>query len=136
MTTRKLTSLTDDEIREIVNALFRPKKITCIKRWKKADEITCKIYTEWDPEDPVVMCDELVMENPFASGCALHVDFSLSGEDYRRYRQMCIEKGVLPTWLENSQLVWKADVLDVLDEMAGGCDGKWYAEFRKRIDKM
>ena len=40
----KFLDLTDEEIKQIVMDIFQPKKITCIKRNKKWDEITCKIY--------------------------------------------------------------------------------------------
>ena len=37
---RDFLSLTDVEVKQLVNDMFEPKKVTCIKRSKKWDEIT------------------------------------------------------------------------------------------------
>lgn len=101
---RKFTSLTDDEVRQIVNDMFSPKKITCIKRSKKYDEITCKIYTEWnDGEDDFVMADELILKDPFKYGeWAIHINMSVHEIDYIRLKQFCIAKGICPEWYRNN----------------------------------
>lgn len=105
---REFMSLTDDEIRQIVTDLFSPKKITCIKRSKKWDEITCKIYTEWEGDEELgegslIMCDELTLKDPFMYGeDAIHIDMSVHGEDFIRLKQFCFAKGIVPGWVRNN----------------------------------
>lgn len=81
--------------------IFSCKKVTDIKRDKKYDEITCNIYTEWhsvndkgeDEYDTV--CDELTLKNPFDYGeDAIHVDFSVRRDDYKKLKQFCFAKGI------------------------------------------
>ena len=102
---RDFMSLTDDEIRQVVNDIFQPKKITCIRRHKRDDEITCKIYTEWEGdkdigEDDFVIADELTLMDPFTYGVdAIHIDMSVGPEDYRILKQFCFAKGIRPTWI-------------------------------------
>ncbi len=119
---RKFLDLTDDEIRQIVNDIFNPKKITCIKKSRKWDEITCKIYTEWETTDDdgnkvVYLNDDiLTLRNPFDYGeDALHVEFMLRGDDYDKLRSFCFAKGIFGVsidWLTNNpynveDAVWK-----------------------------
>ena len=96
---RKFSELTDDEVREIVSDIFCPKKITCIKRNKRDDEISCKIYTEWDPyekgDKPFVLADELVLYNPFFNGNrSISIDMGIGHDDYEKLRQFCFARGV------------------------------------------
>ena len=103
---REFLSLTDDEIRQIVTDIFHPKKITCIKRNKTFQEITCKIYMEWgDPADEdgiYTMADTLTLKDPFKNlSGAISVDFSVLGEDYHRFKQFCFAKGISP-WLKDN----------------------------------
>ncbi len=98
---KSFLDLTDDEVRELVQYIFEPKKITCIKRNKKWDEITCKIYTEWNTTEddgtviPELIPDELTLKNPFDYGEeALHVDFQLHSTDYFKMKQYCYAKGI------------------------------------------
>lgn len=98
---REFLSMTDDEVRQIITDLFQPQKITCIKRSKKWGEITCNIYTEWDPEDPVTIKDELTMRDPFSTANPLSVDFSVSRADYEKYTKFCAAKGMYP-WLKDN----------------------------------
>ena len=108
-TQRSFLDLTDEEVRELVQYIFEPKKITCIKRNKKWDEITCKIYTEWNTTDDdgkeivELIPDELTLKNPFDYGEeALHVDFQLHSTDYFKMKQYCYAKciyGASIQWL-------------------------------------
>ena len=72
MKKRKFAELTDEEVREVVSDIFKPERISCIKRSKRDDEIICKIYTRWDggedEPDSFLACDELTMRNPFQYG--------------------------------------------------------------------
>lgn len=98
---RLFLDLTDEEVRQIVTDIFGAKKVTCIKRSKKWDEITCKIYTEWETTDDngntvACLCDDiLTLRNPFNYGEeALHVDFPLRREDYDLLKSFCYAKGI------------------------------------------
>ena len=101
MKARNLLDLTNEEVKQIVTDIFSCKKVTNIKRDKKYDEITCNIYTEWhsvndkgeDEYDTV--CDELTLKNPFDYGeDAIHVDFSVRRDDYKKLKQFCFAKGI------------------------------------------
>ena len=97
----KFLDLTDEEIKQIVQDIFQPKKITCIKRNKKWDEITCKIYTEWETTDDdenninELIPDYLTLKNPFDYGEeSIDVDFQLHYKDYVKLKQFCYAKGI------------------------------------------
>ena len=98
---KKFLDLTDEEVRQIVRDIFQPTKITCIKRSKQYDEITCKIYTEWSTtEDDGTVVDELIpdeltLKNPFDYGEeAIQVDFQVNSADYKKLKQFCFAKGI------------------------------------------
>ncbi len=112
---RRFMDLTDEEIRQIVADIFSPKKVTCIKRSKKWDEITCKIYTEWESYDDDgnkitnVIPDEITLMNPFDYGSnAIQADFQLNMEDYDKLKQFCFAKGIYGCsidWLLNNPYI-------------------------------
>lgn len=110
---RDFLSLTDDEVRQLVTDMIKPKKISCIKRSKKYDEITCKVYTEWEGdkeagEDDFVMADELTLKDPFVYGeWAIKIDMSVRGDDYRLLKQFCVSKGIYPEWYRNNPYMQK-----------------------------
>ena len=114
---RTFLSLTDEEIRQIVTDIFNAKKVTCIKRSKMYDEISCKIYTEWESTDDdgntvTELCDDiLTLRNPFNYGeGALCVDFPLRRDDYDRLRSFCYAKGIYGIqieWLINNPYMEK-----------------------------
>ena len=109
---REFLSLTNDEIKQIVTDIFAAKKVTNIKRSKEWDEITCKIYTEWETTDddgnkiPELIPDELTLCDPFKYGQrALQVEFGLNSSDYVKLKQFCIAKGILPDWVKNNPYI-------------------------------
>ena len=112
---RKFTDLTKDEIKFIVNEMFDPKKITNIKVYKRDEEITCTIYTEWettddDGNDEIVMLpDEITLRNPFDYGEeGIHANFGLKKSDYTKLKQFCYVKGIYGAsieWLINNPYV-------------------------------
>lgn len=112
---RKFLDLTDDEIRQVVTDIFSTKKITCIKRSKKWDEITCKIYTEWETTDDdgntidELIPDELTLKNPFDYGeKAIYVQFQVKQADYKTLKQFCFAKGIYGKsieWLINNPYI-------------------------------
>ena len=109
---RKFLDLSEDEIKQIVTDIFSPKKITCIKKSKKWDEITCKIYTEWETTDDEgneiseIIHDEITLMNPFDYGeDAIQAEFQLNGNDYKKLKQFCFAKGIYGAsieWLLNN----------------------------------
>ena len=106
----KFIDLSESDIRQIVRDIFEPKKITCVKKHKRDDEITCKIYTEWGcGEENIVIADEITLRNPFDYGTdAICVDFSVSPSDYRKLKQFCYAKGVYGEsidWLINNPYI-------------------------------
>ncbi len=107
MVYRELTSLTNDEIRFIVNDIFHPKKITNIKRYKKTNCITCDITTTWDGdegEDDIEIVDEVELKTPSFIEKGIHVDFSLASDDYLKWKQYCLAKGCFAYIKDNPYL--------------------------------
>lgn len=111
---REFLSLTDEEVKQIVTDIFAAKKVMNIKRSKKWDEITCKIYTEWETTDDdgkeviELIPDELTMCDPFKyNEEALHVNFQLKSSDYIQLKQFCIAKGILPDWVKDNPYMKK-----------------------------
>ena len=111
---REFLSLTNEEVKQIVTDIFAAKKVTNIKHSKKWDEITCKIYTEWETTDDNgkevvdLIPDELTLCDPFKYGeDALHVQFQLKSSDYIQLKQFCIAKGILPDWVKNNPYINK-----------------------------
>lgn len=112
---KKFTDLAKDEIRFIVNEMFKPKKITNIKAHKRDDEITCTIYTEWETTDDdgndiiEVIPDEITLRNPFDYGEeSIYADFGLNSSDYTKLKQFCYAKGIYGQsieWLINNPYV-------------------------------
>lgn len=104
--------LTNDEIRQIVNDIFQPKKISCIKKSKEWDEITCKIYTKWESVDDSgkivvdLIGDTITLRNPFNYGKdAIEADFRINKDDYDKLKQFCYAKGIYGEsieWLVNN----------------------------------
>ena len=147
---KNITDLTDGEIRQIVGDIFGAKKISCIRRRKRDDEVTCKIYTEWsdgEGEEPFVIADELTLRNPFLYGKkAICVDFPLDGRDYRLLKRFCYAKGIREgygdiekdnPYFQKTEMVGKQDVLSLVDEISrlydsGECDD-WHAALRKAV---
>lgn len=102
---REFLSLTNDEVKQIVTDIFAAKKVTNIKRSKKWDEITCKIYTEWKTTDDTgkevadLIYDELTLRDPFKYG--------EKSSDYIKLKQFCVSKGIYPEWYRNNPYMQK-----------------------------
>ena len=116
---KTIFDLTDEDIRRVVTDMFSCKKVTCIKRSKKWDEISCKIYTEWETTDDdgnevvEVLADDLELKNPFDYGeSAIHVQMGLNSEDYTKWKQMCYARGIRGAsikWIEDNPYTNKED---------------------------
>lgn len=141
MRKRKFTDLTEAEVRELVDAIFSPKKITCVRRRVRDEEITCKIYTEWeggsDENDgkPFVVADDLTLRNPFIYGeRAISVDFSLDSGDYRKMRQFCLAKGIEEYPEESGKNPFEKDSVAVVSIVGRrGIDDAAAMELERRI---
>ena len=110
----KFYELTDNDIKKILYDIFECKKVTCIKHYKKFDEISCKMYTEWyskdDNGEEIVdtIADEIILRNPFDYSIydAIDIgDFDIHNEDYIKLKQFCYAKGIYGEsieWLFNN----------------------------------
>lgn len=116
---RKFVDLTESEVRQIVQDIFNPKKISNIHFHKRDDEISCNIYTEWVSKDDngkeeVTTCkDEITLSNPFDNGeYAIHADFSIRKDDYIKLKQFCFANGIYGTsinWMFNNPYTAKKE---------------------------
>lgn len=101
---REFATLTDDEVRQLAKEIFNPKKITCIKRNKKRQEIIFKSYSEWKTTDDdgnievLDIADEIIIRNPFDYMDSIEAPFTLDRDDYIKLKQFCFAKGVIPWW--------------------------------------
>ena len=90
---REFLSLTDEEVRFILNEIFQPVKVENIKRDKEWNEITAEMTTDdWgveeDSDETTEITDviELTVDG-------MNVDFSLTSEDILKYQQFLLAKG-------------------------------------------
>jgi len=88
---RDFLDLTDDEVRFIINEIFKPIKIDNIGRSKEWREITCEITMLWGTEDSGglgAITDEIVLREG-----EIQVDFSFNKSDELKWRKYLIAKG-------------------------------------------
>lgn len=90
---REFLSLTDEEVRFILNEIFQPVKVENIKRDKEWNEITAEMTTDgWgieeDNDETTEITDtiELTVDG-------MNVDFSLTDENVLKYQQFLLAKG-------------------------------------------
>lgn len=94
-----ILDLTNDEVSRIITDLFHPKKITCIKKYKREQSISCKVYTRWfsedenGKEDSVICCDEVILTNPFTDAGLDAGEIPLRSDDFVKYKQFCFAHG-------------------------------------------
>lgn len=127
---RKFTDLSKDEIEQIVNDIFQPKKITNIEKHKRDEEITCTIYTEWESYDDYgkleidLIPDTLTLRNPFDYGeDAIEANFQVRYADYLQLKQFCFAKGIYSErlikdnpYLQNEVKESKQDEIETIPE--------------------
>lgn len=116
---RKFISLTDDEVKQIIKDIFSAKKVTCIKRYKKDDEIHCKIYTDWETFDDngkkieETIPDDVILKNPFDYGSySIEIPFDATDDDITKLKQFCFAKGIYGKsieWLINNPYMNKGE---------------------------
>lgn len=123
---REFLSLTDDEIRFIVNDIFNTEKIENIVRNEDEQTITCDITTDgWeDGDSSYSMTDELALSMPTLTDCGISVDFSVNAEEKHKWRQFCVAKGCNPylnsnPYLDNQKKdtgITAAELIELLKE--------------------
>jgi hypothetical protein len=94
MAWRKLTDLTDDEVKELLLAILDVEKSNTknIVRDTKGQLITADITTEWEGgenEPPIKITDEIELYID-----DFRVDFGADGEDQLRYQQWLLAHNV------------------------------------------
>ncbi len=106
---RNFLTLTDEEIKRLMTDMFDAKKVTCVKRSIRWDEITCKVYTEWEGdkdagEDDFVVVDEITLKDPFVyeSQAILGGSMPIKACDFTLLKQFCVSKGIYPEWYKNN----------------------------------
>lgn len=98
---RKLTDLTHEEIKFIVNDIFKPKEIKNIVMDEENECITVTITLEWDDGDTLSPIDDDVdfyYEN-------ISADFSLSYKDKTNWKKFLLAKGCNKLLEDNKYLV-------------------------------
>ena len=104
---KKFTSLSDDEVKQIVIDIFGAKKVTCIKKYKETEIITCKIYMEKYGQklvDIVALRDPFRYDDFFPISSKYDDNFysiDLKDKD-KLLKQFCIAKGIYPEWFKNN----------------------------------
>lgn len=107
---KQVYDLTKEEIIQIVNDIFSPKKITNIKIHKRDMSVSCTIYSDWYTKDEngneevIEVRDNLTLRNPFDNGFYEAIEFEDSNyptdrEDLKIFKRFCYAKGILPEYL-------------------------------------
>jgi len=101
---QKITDLTDDEVRFIINEIYRPEKITRIIRKKRKEEVIVRVKTRWHTTDDdgkdvyYLDTEELTLKDPFRNRIGLEYDqstYSFSfDKDQEKFKQFCLAKGI------------------------------------------
>lgn len=111
---RKITELTDDEIKFIVNEIYKPEKITRIIRLKREDIVRVRVKTRWHTTDDdgkdiyYLDSEELTFRDPFRYRNAFESDSNAYGfcycDNYEKYKKYCLAKGVCYLLKDNPYL--------------------------------
>lgn len=111
---REFLALTDEDAKTLATDMFSAKKVTCVKRSKKWDEITCKVYTEWEGdkeagEDDFTVEDEITFKDPFVYGAnaILGGNMPIQASDYKLLKQFCVSRGIYPEWYKDNPYMQK-----------------------------
>ena len=97
-----ITQLTDDEIKQIINDIFRPAKIIEISRDATYQEVYVTFESIWGSD---IMVDTVTLTMPSGDNNGIRADFSLNREDYLLYNQFLLAKGVNRYFRNNPYLV-------------------------------
>lgn len=87
---REFLSLTDEEIKFIINDIFHPVKVDNTQKNKKHNEITVDITTIWDvgEDEDTEITDEITLTES-----NIIADFSLANGDLWKWEQFLLAKG-------------------------------------------
>ena len=107
---KAIYDLKKEEISQIVNDLFSPKKITNIKIHKRDMSASCTIYSDWYSKDEngneevIEVKDNLTLRNPFDNDFYDAIEFEdhnypTDSRDLKTFKQFCYAKGILPKYL-------------------------------------
>lgn len=106
---RLINQLTDDEIKQIINDMFKPTKIIAISRDGSYPEVYVTFEWLWGDD---VLIDTVTLTMPNADDDGIKADFSLNAEDYLLYNQFLLAKGVNKYLHNNPYLMEKKDVAE------------------------
>ena len=101
---RKLTDLTNDEVRTIVTDIFHPKAIKNIKRHKRENYISFVITTEWYTDEKEEETTTIDDEIEFDENGFLNEPFQMDGDDFFKLKQFLLAKGCSQYLLDNPYL--------------------------------
>lgn len=102
---REFLSLTDDEVRFILEDIFQPVRVGNFRRDPHVNTITVEMTTDkWDNEETEIT-DEVRLTLPEPGDSGLDVDFFVSSEDELKWRQFLIAKGCHPLFKDNPYLM-------------------------------
>lgn len=99
---RLITQLTDDEVKQIINDMFKPTKIIEISRDTTHQEVYVTFESIWGND---IVVDSVTLTMPSGDDNGIRADFSLNGEDYLLYNQFLLAKGVNRYFRDNPYLV-------------------------------
>ena len=112
---KSICDVTDYEIKQIVDDMFKTEKITCIRRHKRDDYVTCNIYYKWTcqddgHDDSTISCDEIELRDPDIAGweAVYSSGYPTDSSDVDLLQQFCIAKGIIPEWLRNNPYLKEA----------------------------
>ena len=94
-TYRRITELTDTEIKKMLNKLIAPKKIADIRRNEEENEIYATITTVWGDNKEEIEDEITLTETEYM------VDWGIRPEDIWEYRQYLFALGVNPLTIDN-----------------------------------
>lgn len=109
---KKFTSLTDKEIKQIVEDLFHPKKISNIERDEGCDSITLDMTTDWGDDGSILITDTITLSNPFENAldsiCIAGYEWDVTNEEIHQLKQFCFAKGLFPEdWYTDNPYIEK-----------------------------
>lgn len=105
---RKITELTYNEIKEIINDIFKP--INIIGIFYNDNSVSVAIETNWeyydsDSNKKIILINEedITLTDPFVSdGLATEFEYSFTYDEIIRYKKFCLAKGVCELYLTDN----------------------------------
>lgn len=102
---REFMSLTNDEIKVIINDMFKPVKIGKITKDKHCEEIRVEIVTKWySKNDKGETEEELITDEITLFEYDIVADFEIFENDIKLYKQYLFAKGINELYKDNPYL--------------------------------